>query len=731
MKKPGINGSSRKTRSVKMKAAKKSTIPLERTKRSKTREAARQQQLLSKIQGKRKPGPRKKKVNFVTELVPLETIDPEIPYRFLVQHAPFGIGIIQGGQVVLANPTLAKMLGFRSSSDIEGKPILDFVEEHSRRSFSLLQQRKLRDEAIPSKFELKLYRSDKSLVDVEVSLTIGYFQSATAIISFVNDVTDRKELERRHSDSEHLFRNVVNSIVDALVITDLHGKVLDVNDEFERLTGYSRREVSGAEIPHPWVSEEELRNYIRWLERLRENSYLKDFDVTWIRKDGTPVAVSLSTTMLRNANGEPALMVNIARDISERQQVQRDLAEQFQRIQVLYELSRALTETWDLRTVAEKTYQQIKRVIPANVFFISLYDEQTQTIQPVFAVDETLPSPEGIVHRESPIPLQEAVACSRVIESRESILELRPAPLTGPKYMPFGNKNKPSASLMFVPMFSKERIIGILSVQSYGHDAYSRDGLALVESIASVAAIAVEKVKLHQETVSKSLEIEARNRELDDFTYVVSHDLKEPLISIEGYSKILKQEYEKVFSESGKEFIRSILEACSHTKKLIEDLLQLSRVGKLAEVKHEVNVEWLIAEVLDELKYTVQERKAIITIQEHLPKVVSVETYLKIVFRNLLSNAIKFCDKAVPAIFIGIQPGTERVFFVRDNGIGIEREYYEKIFMIFQRLHKREDYEGTGAGLTIAKKIIEAHGGRIWVESSLGEGSTFYFSVPG
>ncbi len=207
MKKPGINVTSGKTRTVKMKTAKKSSMPLGGTERSKKRVAARRQQLLSKIQGKRKPGPSKKKVNFVTELVPLETIDREIPYRFLVQHAPFGVGIIQGGQVVLANPTLAKMLGFRSSSDIEGKPILDFVEEHSRRSFSLLEQRKLRDEAIPSKFDLRLYRSDKSFVDVEISLTIGYFQSATALIVFVNDVTDRKELERRHSDSEHLFRN--------------------------------------------------------------------------------------------------------------------------------------------------------------------------------------------------------------------------------------------------------------------------------------------------------------------------------------------------------------------------------------------------------------------------------------------------------------------------------------------------------------------------------------------
>lgn len=714
-----------------MKREKKQSLHRQGKQRRKTRVAARQQELLSKISHKRKSSSREKKINFVTELVPVQTIDQEVPYRFLVQHAPFGIGIIQNNLLVLANPTLAKMLGYRSSSDLEGKPILDFVEEHSRRSFSLLQQRKLRDEAIPSKFELQFHRLDTLLIDVELSLTIGYFQGATAITLFANDVTDRKQIERHHSDSEHLFRNVVNSIVDALVITDLHGKVLDVNDEFERLTGYPRREVHGAEIPHPWVPEEELRNYIRWLERLRENSYLKDFDITWIRKDGQRVAVSLSTTLLRNASGEPALMVNIARDISERQQAQRDLAEQFQRLQVLYELSRALTETWDLRTVAEKTYQQIKRAISADVFYISLYDEQTQSVHPIFSVDESVIQVPEHDATDTGIPLEQATACARVVSSRQSFLELRPSPVVGPKYMPYGNVAKPSASLMFVPMFSKERIIGILSVQSYEHDAYTRDGLALVESIASVAAIAAEKVKLHQETIAKSLVIESRNRELDDFTYVVSHDLKEPLISIEGYSKILKQEYEQIFSETGKEFIRSILEACTHTKKLIEDLLQLSRVGKLAEVKHEVDVQWLITEVLDELKYSIQESKAVVTIQPNLPKVVSVETYLKIVFRNLLSNAIKFCDKPVPKIEIGVRPGSDRVFFVSDNGIGIEPEYFEKIFMIFQRLHKREEYEGTGAGLTIAKKIIEAHGGRIWVESSLGESATFYFHLPG
>ena len=663
-----------------------------------------------------------------TGFAPIEQVDREDPYRFLVQHAPYGIGIIQKDQLALANPMLARILGYRASTDIEGKPVLEFIEQKSRRSFHLLSQRRLRGEMIPSKFEIQMHRADGSLIGVEASLTLGVFKGEPAVSCSITDVTDRKELEKRLIDSERLFRNVVNSMVDALVITDLQGKVLDVNDGFEQLTGYTRREVFGMDIPYPWVSEEDLRSYIRWLERLRENNFLRDFDVVWRRKDGKEISVSLSTTLLRNSSGEPALMVNIARDITERQEAQHELALQFQRLQVLYELSRALTETWDLQEIAQKTYQQVKRVIPTDAFFINLYDETKDLVRPIYVVD-TLNGQQMIRENyEAVFSLEEATACAKVVSSRESILELRPSDVKEPRYFPFGNTQRPSVSLMFVPMFSKDRIIGILSVQSYDANAYSTDSLALVESISSVVAIAIEKVKLHLETITKSQEIEARNKELDDFTYVVSHDLKEPLISVEGYAKILRQEYEKAIDDNGMQFLRSILDACSHMKNLIEDLLQLSRVGRLADVKKEVNIPWVVTEVVEELRFIIQERKARITIAENIPNVVSVETYIKVVFRNLLSNAIKFCDKPVPEIEVGVLGGEHPVFFVKDNGIGIESEYFDKIFMIFQRLHKR--YEGTGAGLTITKKIVEAHGGRIWVESTPGVGSTFYFTIP-
>ena len=165
--------------------------------------------------------------------------------------------------------------------------------------------------------------------------------------------------------------------------------------------------------------------------------------------------------------------------------------------------------------------------------------------------------------------------------------------------------------------------------------------------------------------------------------------------------------------------------------RLIDDLLLLSRVSKLSEKRAPVDLSRLIKDVLEELQFSIRERKAEIIVHEHLPNVFAVDTHLRIVFRNLLSNALKFSDKPVPRIEIGASVGQDATtVFVRDNGIGIEPAHFDKIFLIFQRLHRKDEYEGVGAGLTIVKKIIESHGGKIWIESKVGQGSTFTFTIP-
>ncbi|MDP3732553.1 MAG: PAS domain S-box protein [Candidatus Omnitrophota bacterium] len=225
--------------------------------------------------------------------------------------------------------------------------------------------------------------------------------------------------------------------------------------------------------------------------------------------------------------------------------------------------------------------------------------------------------------------------------------------------------------------------------------------------------------------------IEQINKELDDFTYVVSHDLKEPLRSIDAFSKFLEDDYKDKIDAEGKGYIKRIRANSTRMQDLIEDLLEISRIDRQRNLIEEVEVSDLISEVKLRLEYTIKEKNAEIVTSDNLPKIFCDRVRLIEVFANLFSNAIKFNDKPNPRIEIGCSTKDDHYeFSVKDNGPGIEQEYYEKIFEIFQRLGKKEDHDGTGAGLTIVRKIVEMHKGRIRVDSKVGEYTTFYFTIP-
>ena len=391
-----------------------------------------------------------------------------------------------------------------------------------------------------------------------------------------------------------------------------------------------------------------------------------------------------------------------------------ELHSQVERLSVLYDLSQSLTSTLDANEVFEQVFEHIRKIVSCSNFRIVFYSADKLHRTPVYeARCHSIEGFEIIKGKElNEYGYDEAETIA--INTRSSCLSAQ-------------------KDNLIIPMFSKDAIIGIMAVRCTEPHTFTPQQITILESIANLVAIAYEKVQLYQETLQKSIEIERQNKELDDFTYVVSHDLKEPLISVEGFSRILQTDYENIIQPEGKEYLDSIVGATTRMKGLIDDLLLLSRINRPSESFAVINARKVIEEIISDMAYTIHQRNVNISMPNNLPDLYCNGTHIKILFRNIISNAIKFNNKPNPQIQIEFRNAENNyyLFSIKDNGIGIEKEFFEKIFVIFQRLHPREEYEGSGAGLAIAKKIIELHKGKIWVESEVGVGTTFYFTLPG
>ena len=220
------------------------------------------------------------------------------------------------------------------------------------------------------------------------------------------------------------------------------------------------------------------------------------------------------------------------------------------------------------------------------------------------------------------------------------------------------------------------------------------------------------------------------NAELEQFAYIASHDLQEPLRMISSYVQLLEKRYRGKLDQDADEFIGYASDGALRMQRLINDLLAYSRVGTRGKSFEEVNLEAALGQALENLHLAVKEKNAIVT-HDPLPLAYGDSGQLTLVFQNLIDNAIKFAGEQPPRVHISAKvEGSECFCSVRDNGIGIASEFLNKLFLLFQRLHTRREYPGTGIGLAICKRIVERHGGKIWVESNPNEGSTFCFKIP-
>jgi light-regulated signal transduction histidine kinase (bacteriophytochrome) len=263
--------------------------------------------------------------------------------------------------------------------------------------------------------------------------------------------------------------------------------------------------------------------------------------------------------------------------------------------------------------------------------------------------------------------------------------------------------------------------------------------MRITEEVATQLAIAMHQARLLAQVRNHAAELEdtvrrrtealqAANKELEGFSYSVSHDLRAPLRAVDGYARMLEEDYAGRLDEEGRRLLSVVRQSSTRMGQLIDDLLQFSRLGRQEPARQPVDMAGLAREVAAELK---NGSSASIEIGE-LPRATVDRALMRQVWANLVGNALKYSGKREDArIEIGgRRNGGENVYWVRDNGVGFDMRYVDKLFGVFQRLHRSEEFEGTGVGLAIVQRVVGRHGGRVWAESKPGDGACFHFALP-
>jgi signal transduction histidine kinase len=285
-------------------------------------------------------------------------------------------------------------------------------------------------------------------------------------------------------------------------------------------------------------------------------------------------------------------------------------------------------------------------------------------------------------------------------------------------------------SIGLFPVRSGEEIIGLMQLNDRREGRFNPEIIRFLESLAGNIGLALKRKQAEEALQKSAEELTRSNRELNQFSSVVSHDLQEPLRTVRGFVQLLEKKYAKQLDAEADSFIEYAVDGTKRMETLIKDLLAYSRVGTRSKEPVPIDAGAALRQALDNLRASIQEAGAEVT-QGQLPTVRADPSQLPQLFQNLLGNAIKFRGQAPPQIHVeACRDGHCWLFSVRDNGIGIDPRLHTEVFEVFRRLHTQKQYEGTGIGLAICKKIVDRHGGRIWVESQPGEGATFSFTLP-
>ncbi len=577
------------------------------------------------------------------------------------------------GKITDVNKSTEEVTGY-SREQLIGSDFSDYFTEPDK---ARVGYKKVFTEGYVRDYPLAIRHQSGKITDVLYNATVYRNEDGViqGVFAAARDVTDRKIAEQKLLAASLYSRSLIEASLDPLVTISKDGKITDVNKATEDVTGRTREELIDSDFSDYFTEPQEAR---AGYQKVFTEGLVKDYPLAIKHKSGRIIDVLYNASIYRNQNGEIQGIFAAARDVTERKKAEENV-----RAASLY--SRSLIEA---------------------------------SLDPLVTI-----SAEGKI--------------TDVNESTEDVTGFSREQLIGSDFSDYftePEKARAGYKQVFTEGLVKDYPLAIrhksgkITDVLYNATLY-RNPQGDIQGVFAAARDVTERNAMESEIKQTMEKLKQSNAELEQFAYVASHDLQEPLRMVASYVQLLERRYKGKLDKDADEFIGYAVDGANRMRGLIDDLLTYSRVARLGKPFEPTNIESTLDIVLLNLQASIKENNATVT-HDKLPVVMADGGQLVQLLQNLIGNAIKFHGKKPPHVHVSAQDkGNEYVFSVRDNGIGIAPEYYDRLFKIFQRLHTREEYPGSGIGLAVCKRIVERHGGRIWIESQVGKGSTIYFTL--
>jgi PAS domain S-box-containing protein len=600
------------------------------------------------------------------------------------------ISIDSSGFISTWNPMAEKTFGWTASEAIGERLERLIIPPRYREAHSRGLQRFLSVGMGPllnRRVEMEALHRDEHEFPVEMSITAVRIGGDYVFNAFLHDVSERKRAE----ENIRQLANLVESSGDAIIGIDGEGVINSWNPAAAGLYGYYSSEVVG-QPADVLVPPDRMREEQEHMARVLTGEPIDLYEASRVRKDGELVEVSVTLSPVKDAVGTTVGASSISRDITERKRAEEALREVQEGFRSAFENAPIGVGLFSVDAGAKRRLLQVN----ASLCEITGYSAQELLATNLDAITHPL-------DLEEEASLVERLMAGAIPNYR---IEKRYLRQDGRQVWAMHN-----VSTVY---------------DSFGKLLY---GVAQVEDITERKQAEKKLEEAAGELEHRAAELERSNADLQQFAYAASHDLSEPLRMVSSYVTLLSRRYQDELDQNANDFIGFAVEGVERMQALIDGLLLYSRAGTGEYTRTLVDCAGVVADVLSSIETTIDSSGAQVTV-DRLPVIEADRTQLSQLFQNLITNAIKFAEGTPRVSVSAEQEGAFWHFGVSDNGIGIDPAHAERIFAVFQRLHSREQYAGSGIGLAICKRIVERQGGRIWVEPRPEGGSTFHFTIP-